>query len=179
MLALLITTFCFLVSAIYASQVLLQESFWNFSLIVVMGIVLTFGYIVLVSFFESVLLEFNIAFETFEVLIVSTLPLIASSLVTWFLCVEIPALDIVTCFTLLYFFYTLVICKPRKISKQERSRRGTINNNPTVISTIVPLHIMKVVYILPVIISFCIHIAVHHNVLSTSHTRYGVILWTV
>jgi hypothetical protein len=65
----------------------------------------------------------------------------------------------------------MAIGKPRFVNiTGVRGDKPRLNVEETKI-LLVPLHVMKVVYVVPVIMSFLLHIAVHHNVLSTSQTR--------
>jgi hypothetical protein len=119
----MLTALAFIGSVMYAAQVFLEESFWNVSFVLVVGILMFFTYVLFMSFFYGIADEFSSMFQTLEVLILASLPLVASSLITWFLCVELPSLDIVTTFSMVYFFYVLLCCSPRPVRKQLRSKR--------------------------------------------------------
>lgn len=166
---LLITAMGIMISLLWAAREFLSKSALNFSFIVLIGIVLCKLYLLMSGFFPGVQNEFGPLLLTLESVAISTTPLIASSLLSWFMCSEIPMLDIVTFFSITYFFYTSILCRPRYIS----SLGVSVKKSDTSIETalLIPPSTMRFVYILPVIVSFIVHLAVHHNVLSTGATR--------
>ncbi len=112
-----------------------------------MGIVIFYSYIVVLSRFKTVLHEFESLFYWFETLIFTTTPLLAryslihlltysltysltqllSIILTWFLCVEIPVIDMSYCFCTVYFVYMYILAYPRKSSHPDlRNIVGTV-----------------------------------------------------
>jgi len=159
-----------LVSFIWAAKSMLNESSLNFSAVIIVAVMLCEIYIILSTYFSAVQNEFGPILPMLETIISSSLPLIASSLLTWFFCAEIPSLDIVIFFSVCYFFHTQLICRPKYVSRYGYSTKKDDKGDVDGKVLLIPLRIMKTVYVLPVIVSFAIHLAVHHNVLSTGRT---------
>lgn len=169
----MITAMAVFISLLWAARDFLTETWLNVSFIVLCGIVLGEVYVLLSGFFPSVQQEIGSLLLALESVMFSSSPLISSSILSWFLCAEIPSLDIVTFFSVSYFLLTRIVCRPRRIQSLGVSTKKA-DGSPSVDQTmhLIPLPIMKIVYVLPVIVSFAIHLAVHHNVLSTSRTRF-------
>ena len=177
---LLITAMGIMISLLWEAREFLSKSALNFSFIILVGIVLCKLYLLLSGFFPGIQNEFGPLLLTLESVATSTTPLIASALLAWFMCSEIPMLDIVTFFSISYFLYTSILCRPRYISSTGVSGKkidsGTNGND---FSLLIPLSTMKIVYVIPVVVSLVVHLAVHHNVLSTGTTRLINILFAV
>ena len=47
----------------------------------------------------------------------ATIPILSSSIITWFLCIEIPSFNVEITFNIIYFLYILYMVRPRVISK--------------------------------------------------------------
>lgn len=112
-MTLILTTFILWISLVWAARLLLVESRWNVSLVLTMGILLFLTVITMSSQFRNLLKEFSGLFYFLETFIFAVLPLVASMIVTWFLCVEVPMLDVSFCFSLVYFCYMVYLGRPR------------------------------------------------------------------
>lgn len=147
----------------------------NFSVIILMWMVLIFGVLVSCNYFVGVAKEMNIVLEVMDQLIFATLPLLAASIGSWFLCVEIPSLDLLLCFNGIYFVYMLFLGIPRPTTPEPKKSGKT---SPTTVPSaaqstqvMLPPHLLVLMYAIPVVVTILMHIAVHHNVLMTTHTR--------
>ena len=69
-----------------SGRLLLMESFAYFAILIAMGIVIFYSYIIVLSRFKTVLHEFDSLFYWFETLIFTTTPLLARYSFTRFLC---------------------------------------------------------------------------------------------
>lgn len=145
---------------------MLAASVLNFSLVVTMGIILIAIFIIILSKFKSLLIEFEYTFYYLEMLLFSIIPLLSSVIITWFLCVEIPSLDMSICFSTIYFVYIYTLATPR-YSSHPSALIPTVSPIYTI-----SLKVIKAMYDLPVVLSLVLHIAFHHNVLLDSWDRF-------
>lgn len=112
-MTLILTTFILWITLVWAARLLLLESRWNLSLVFTMGILLFLTVVTMSSQFRNLLKEFSELFYFLETVIFASLPMIASVIVTWFLCVEVPTLDVSFCFSSVYFCYMVYLGRPR------------------------------------------------------------------
>lgn len=158
---------------VWAARVFLSESMLNFSVIVLMWVVLFFSFLVSCNFFVGIVNEVGIVLGAMNQLMFAALPLLSAALISWFLCVEIPSFDLLLCFNAVYFVYVLFLGKPREIAslvkKSGKSSPTTPSSAP--VRVILPPYILLLMYIIPIVMTVCMHVALHHNVLSTHHTR--------
>lgn len=171
---------------VWAARLLLQESFLHFGLVMVQGVVLLYVFAIVCSNFRALRNEFDSSFYFLEELIFATTPLISSAVLTWFLCVEIPTLDLPICFSTIYFLYLVVLGKPR-LSSHPNIASGLISDGGSdgavmggVLSSTSPIKketgyifsysVIRTVYLVPIIISPILHNAVHINVMSILNT---------
>jgi hypothetical protein len=146
----------------------------NFSLVLLMWITLFYSFIVICNYFSGIISDVGVVIVVLDQLMFATLPLVAAALVSWFLCVEVPSFDLIVCFNLTYFVYMLFLGRPRAVSAQSmlfRPPNSTTEALANAQRPLLPNFVMFAMYVIPVVISVCMHIAIHHNVLSTSHTR--------
>lgn len=144
-------------SLVWAARVLLRQSLGNFIMLAVMGALLAFLYVLLAALFRSVRAEFETTLHFCETLVFATLPLLASCLVTWFVCVELPGLDAPTVLATSYFLYVLVLSSPRPSS-------GSAPHAPRMRRVLSP-HLAAAIYALPVFLCPCVHAAFNHHAL--------------
>ena len=154
---------------VLSARMMLAESILNFPLIIVMGVVLIAIFLVICGHFKSLLMEFETSFYFIEVVLFATIPLLSSVIVSWFLCVEIPTLNLPFCFTTCYFLYTIWLGAPRASSHPSSK---TANSYEKTSVYALPSAVVKVVYAIPLIVSPVLHIALCHNVLMSSGKRY-------
>lgn len=158
---------------VWAARVFLSESMLNFSVILLMWVVLFFSFLVTCNFFVGIVNDVGIVLGAMNQLMFATLPLLSAALISWFLCVEIPTLDLLLCFNAVYFLYVLYLGKPREISLLVKKNGKTSPTTPTAapVKVILEPHVLLLMYIIPIVMTVLMHVAVHHNVLSTNHTR--------
>ena len=151
-------------TVVWSARLILSESIFNFSLVIVMGMLLLEVFIIICASFRSILNEFDALFYFMEVILFATMPLLCTVIITWFACVEMPSLDLPLCFSTTYFLYTMYLGKPRRSSHPaalNNSRIG-LTGEPALA---LPRKVLLVVYGVPVVMSFFLHLALHHNVL--------------
>ena len=163
-------------SLIWAARVVVEENLLNFSIVIMMGTLLFQLGSVMASYFNVVLTELGALYEVIDPVVFATLPLVSSSLISWFLCVEIPALDLESTFTIVYFLYVLGVLNPRFKGGRDVMKKHQVSNVMISVGSspnlpVVPRFVMYMVYAIPIVMSMLIHAALHHNVLSTSKTR--------
>jgi hypothetical protein len=152
----------------------------NFSLIILMWMVLLFAVLISCNYFVGIARELSIVLVVMNQLIFATLPMLAASIISWFLCVEIPSMDLLLSFNAIYFIYTLYLGRPR-VTTPELKKSGKVSptSAPRQLQTTLPPHLLILMYGVPVVITICMHIAVHHNVLATTHTSVTNFLLSV
>ena len=153
---------------VLSARTLLSESYVNFPLVIVMGLALVLIFIVICSNFRSLLNEFSNLFYVSEVLLFGTIPILSSSIIAWFLCVEIPNLDLSFCFSSTYALYVLLLNSPRKSSHPSSY---TSTSYERIFVHTLPKNILLVVYSLPLFIGPLLHTVVTHNVIFDSWSR--------
>jgi hypothetical protein len=171
LMSILITGLGLWATFVWSARMMLSESVVNFPLIMVMGMILLGIFLIICTHFKSLLFEFETAFYFIEVMLFATIPLMSSVVISWFLCVEIPSLDLSLCFCTTYFLYVLWLGIPRK-----SSHSNSTSERENGLLYAVPLEVMKMVYLVPVILSPILHIALHHNVLFDSFSRLSGLL---
>ena len=151
-------------TVVWSARMILSESALNFSLVIVMGALLCEVFVVVCASFRSLLNEFDSLFYFLEVVLFATVPLLNTAIVTWFLCVEVPSLDFPLCFSTVYFLYVSWLARPRRASHPAAAgnpRVGPVGEPMLAL----PRNVLMLVYAMPVVLSFTLHAAVHHNVL--------------
>ena len=113
-------------TVVWSARLILSESMFNFSVVIVMGVLLFEVFIVICAQFRSLLTEFDSLFYFLEMQMFATIPLLCSTIITWFICVEIPSLDFPLCFSTSYFLYVMWVCQPRRSSHPRSLSNHTV-----------------------------------------------------
>ena len=161
---------------VLSARSILSESILNFPLVIVMGIALIMIFILICAHFRSLLNEFATGFYMLEVLLFATIPLLSSVIISWFLCVEIPFLDLSFCFSTVYFAYTLWLGMPRR-SSHPSSFTSSFHERSHMLT--MPRNVLMAVYAVPVIFTPLLHLALCHNVLVISSSRISGIVISI
>lgn len=167
-MAALISGLALWATMILAAREMLSESVMNIPLVLVMGAILISVFVIISSNFKSLLNEFGSAFYFSEVVLFATIPLMSSVIISWFLCVEIPALNLPFCFSSCYFLYAMWLGAPRE-SSHPLSRSSNAPGN-TMLYTL-PENVLRAVYVVPLIVAPALHIALCHHVILDSWGR--------
>lgn len=130
-----------------------------------MGFVLFSLFMAVMGSFRSLRNEFDSFFFFTETMLFATTPLVAATILTWFLCLEAPVLDLPSTFSVCYFIYMITLSKPRPCSFPV-SAQVTKDPNNRHKCLVLPLHILQVMYAVPVFVSPILHVASKFNVLS-------------
>lgn len=172
LISVVITLLALMCGLIWTARLFLLQAAANFSLVIIMGIVLFYTFVIMVDQFISIERNHFTFLLALDQILLATLPLVASVVITWFTCIEVPALDLAPTFSLVYFIYALILCKPRPLIKRKKKSSNSLTQlGNTSESFLIPPGVMFLVYLLPGMISVLIHASVHHNVLSTERTR--------
>ena len=184
----IITLLVLLSCLVWAARVFLTESILNFSLVLLIWIVLFYTFLTCCNFFDGIVNEVGVLVVLLDILMFATLPLVGAALITWFLCVEIPSFDLSLTFNITYFAYTMLLCQPRLVSNIWKRRRGndgdassggSTSGRRNQMITLIPGNIAALVYVFPVVASLAVHVSLHHNVISTAQTRIMNLLLSV
>ena len=111
--------------------------------------------------FRTLLLEFEGIFYRMERVMFSTIPLLGASITTWFLCVELPSIDLPTCFSFTYAMHLLVLGSPTPSSQ---TSMATLSSHTP--KLVLSRDEILTVYAAPIFYTPMLYIFVHHNVLS-------------
>ena len=168
LMAALISGLALWATMILAAREMLSESVMNFPLVLVMGAILIAVFVIISSNFKSLLNEFGSAFYFSEVVLFGIIPLMSSVIISWFLCVEIPTLNLPFCFSTCYFLYTMWLGAPRE-SSHPLSRSSNTPGNTMLY--VLPKNVLQAVYFIPLVVSPALHIALCHHVILDSWGR--------
>ena len=172
LMSIVVTLAAIWATIIWASRFLLLESFSNFSLVFVLGMGLLYFFFLLVSHFRTLRLEFETLFYQIEKILFSTIPLLATSTLTWFICIEFPFVDLPSCFSFIYFIYLSFLCMPLKSSISSFITPYNDANNSYVLND----KSILIVYSVPVIVGPILYTVVHHNILAFNISSFLKIL---
>jgi hypothetical protein len=171
MLTFFVSLFGMWATLVWSARLLLQDSLLYMSLIGMFGVLLLYVLIIISSHFKSVVQELDSAFWFFETLMFATAPLLCSTILAWFLCVEIPAFDISLTFAACYFAYVIWICDPKPTSEPINLRPGITLKSVQHKTYVLNLTIMQTVWVMPVVLCPMLYAATAHNVLFSSATH--------
>jgi len=161
---------------VWAARVFISESVYNFSVIILMWIVLVYCFLVSCNYFTGIVNDVGVVLAVMDQLMFATLPLVSAALLSWFLCIEVPSLDLLLCFNGVYFVYVLFLGRPRPISAKKAESPTSPSGSQR---SLLPAHLLILMYIIPIVMTILMHVAIHHNVLSTHHTRVTNFLLSV
>lgn len=152
---------------LYASRFLLEDSLLNLGIVFTLTILLGLLLLTLTGQFRALRLEFEPTFYFIETLIVALTPLISSMIITWFVVVEFPYLDISFTFSICHYLYCLILLHPRISSHPNASKNSIITHwggGPYILS----LPMVIAVYLTPIILCPALHLTMHHAVSMSS-----------
>ena len=104
-----------------------------------------------------------------------TLPLLSASVTTWFLCVEIPSVDLPTCFSFCYGIYLMMLGTPLTSSLGMMAAPASVAKSPDSHLVLSKENIITM-YCTPVVYAPILHVFVHHNVLGFDLTTFLSVL---
>ena len=85
---LILTAVGLLASLVWSARSILAASVWHFCIVFVMTAQLLYAMVCIAAKFKSARIEFDSLFFYMELLMFTTIPLLGSATITWFLCVE-------------------------------------------------------------------------------------------
>lgn len=156
-------------SLVWAARLILKQSLSNFTILGVMGVILSYTFLHIASAYRAMRIEFDSSFYFIETLMFATLPLLSSVIITWFICIEIPALDIPIVLSTVYFAYVLILCHPRQSSAPVAIVSAREQHERRVKNVLAP-SMALMVYAVPVFCSPIVHAAAHHHAIYRSFT---------
>ncbi len=122
--------------------------------------------------FDFLMTEFSVTFFICIQLALAASPIVFGGLISVILCDEIPEFELQTTFSVVYFLYTLWICRPRYLYRAVIGKEGgQVTINGFTRQLIIPRPVLAVIYVLPVVVSFAMQIALHRNVLASQRHR--------
>lgn len=173
LMAIFLTLFSMWTTLVWEARMLLKESLTNFTLIILMGLLLFYLFIVICAQFRSLKNEFDTSFYFLETCLFATVPLLCSTILTWFVCVEVPFLDLSMSFSIFYFVYIITMGKPRLSSYpiSINSLKDLKNINRFVLSS----RELNIMYFVPVLFSPLLHVTCKHNVLAFDMSLFNLL----
>jgi hypothetical protein len=124
-------------------------------------------FLALAGQFRALRLEFESSFYFAETILMAVTPLVSSTILTWFIAVEFPSLDLSFAFSVCHFLFVQLLLHPRPTSHPNIAKSSLITHwggGPYVLS----LPMVVAVYLTPVIICPALHITMHHAVAMSS-----------
>lgn len=158
---------CLWGTLIYAARLLLQDSLLNFGILVILTVLICLIFFALAGQFRALRLEFETSFYFLETILMATIPLISSTILTWFIAVEFPSVDLSFAFSICHFLYCQLLLHPRPASHPATSKTSKITHwggGPYVLS--IPMVIA--VYFTPIILCPALHVTMHHSLAMSS-----------
>jgi hypothetical protein len=157
---------------LYSARHLLEESLMNMSVLFVLSLVLIMVFFAVGGMFRGLRMEFDAVFYFMETLMFASIPLLNASVVSWFLSVEFPMMDLGFTFTTCYYLFLVVLAYPRLCSQPVISHRNKTSNK-----FVLSFPVLYAMYLIPVVMSPVLYLTLHHNVSMTSmHRLVGMIL---
>ena len=181
--AILFTGLAIWTSLVWTARLLLQDSIFNFSIVLIMGLLLIFVFLVCASSFRAARLEFDTSFYFFETLMFATLPLLGSCITSWFIFLEgglEAQVELSVLFTISYYAYLLFLFPPRPSSapscytRPVKSRKNedngssiNSNDNSQRVRFVLRTYTLQLtVLLLPIFLAPLIYIASNHWMIS-------------
>ena len=151
---------------LYSARHLLEESLMNVALFMVLSIVLLLVFFGVGGMFRGLRIEFDGVFYFMETFMFAVIPLINSSVVSWFVSVEFPMMDLGLTFCSCYYLFLVVLAYPRVCSHPMNSQKNKKANK-----FVLPFPVLYSMYIVPIVMSPILYLSLHHNVSMTSINR--------
>ena len=162
-LTIMVTLMCEWGTLIYASRSIVESSIVNMGILGVLTILLIMIFIALAGQFRGLRTELESSFYFLETLLMTTIPLTATTILTWFVCIEFPGLDLPTTFTVIYYIYVVILGAPRP-SSHPSARIQTPPTDWAMGRHVLSVPLICTLYITPLLVCPALHITVHHNV---------------
>lgn len=163
---------------IYAARHILGEGIAHFPFVLSLGCATSYIFFAVLLQFSSLSNDSDGFTSTMHALVCSTVPLVCSSIITWYICVQTRELDIGVCFSLCYFAYMVWMQRPQtlrgKIVENFNSNSGNSSTPiPTSTTTTsldrVPLLSLRLMHLIPIVVSPILYLTLHHHIISVQH----------
>lgn len=136
----------------YAGRFILGESIWNFPFVVDLGLLLFFGLFAVFLQFRSVVTDMDTFAFAGQRLIISSLPCLAASVMTWYICVQLDGVDVGICYSFCYFLFAMYL------TSSVGSRRQGLD-------FFVPPDFINLMEGACVVMGPLLYVALHHNII--------------
>lgn len=157
---------------LYSARHLLEESLMNVPMLIVLSLVLLLVLFSVAGMFRGLRLEFDSLFYFMETFLFAVIPLVNASVVSWFVSVEFPMMDLGFTFCTCYYLFLVVLAFPRMCSHPMSSHR-----NKTANKFVLSFPVLYSMYAVPVVMSPILYLSLHHNVSMTSmHRLVGMVV---
>lgn len=157
---------------LYSSRHLLEESLMNIPMLVVLSLVLLLLFFTVAGMFRGLRLEFDSFFYFMETFLFAVIPLLNASVVSWFISVEFPMMDLGFTFCTCYYLFLVVLAYPRMCSHPMTSQKNKRANK-----FVLSFPVLYCMYAIPIVMSPILYLSLHHNVSMTSmHRLVGMVV---
>lgn len=157
---------------LYSARHLLEESLMNVPMLIVLSLVLLLVFFSVGGMFRGLRLEFDGVFYFMETFLFAVIPLLNSSVVSWFVSVEFPMMDLGFTFCTCYYLFLVILAYPRMCSHPMTSQR-----NKTANKFVLSFPVLYSMYAIPIVMSPILYLSLHHNVSMTSmHRLIGMVV---
>ena len=146
---------------IYAARHILGEGIAHFPFVLSLGFATGYCFFAVLLQFSSLANDNDGFTSTMHALVSSTVPLVCSSIVTWYICVLTDEVDIGVCFSVCYFSYMMWM-------QRTVTSRGEVGLKTVVTTCLdeVPVLSLQMMHFIPAIISPVLYLTLHHNIIS-------------
>ena len=147
------------VSILHASKHIISEGVIYLPFIIIFGILLSYCFFAILMHFPGLLTEADNFMQVVHLNLLSSLPLLCSSIITWYLCTQIQEIDLGVCFSICYFLYTMYLTLPGSTSGTDRAGSQFPLN-------CLSENMLQYVYSIPILFSMVFYVVLHHHVIA-------------
>ena len=145
------------ISILLASKHIITEGVIYLPFIASFGVLLSYWFFVILMHFPGLLSEADGFMPSLQVGMMSTLPLLCSTIITWYICTQLQVIDLGICFSICYFLYMMYFT-----TTTANSDKLTANSPLSCLCA----NTLKYMYAAPVMYSMVLFIVLHHHVIA-------------
>lgn len=152
----------------------LTSSLSNILVFLVMGASILFIFLTSICQYNVILFDVGVFNTIMLQVMFSSMPLLFSALIAGIVAVEVPEFDIITCFSVSYFVYTYLLCRPRLLWRGGVVQHGfrITRERRAQAKPLLPDALLRAMLVIPVLISVAVHVAIHRRLPMTDSHRW-------
>lgn len=174
MIALSLTFLAFTACVIWGMREFLTNSLSNILVFLVMGASILFVFLTTICQYNVILFDVGVFNTIMLQVMFASMPLLFSALIAGVVAVEVPEFDIITCFSVSYFVYTYLLCRPRLLWRGGVVQQGfrITRERRAQSKPLLPDALLRAILVIPVFISVAVHVAIHRRLPMTDSHRW-------